>query len=428
MFREIAYATIPAERPESCGDIMTTAPLSARQEWAAKWHLPVIAVFGIVGGTMFPTSSGIFMHELTTTFAWSHVEFASAFTFQVLLGLVTIPLAGRLADRFGSRRVILAGMLPFAASFSLLGLANGSVWQWWGLATLNAFFVACVCPPIWIKPIVVHFNVSRGLALAVALAGIALASSIWPIVSALCIKAFGWRLAYPAMAAMWAVPMFIVTIFFYESGRSAAPAIHVPTAAAEYRSAVLSRTFVCMALAGALFTCVTYGLFVHLVPMLQGNGLTLTAAAGVASMLGIMSIVGRLVVGLLLDRMPTRLLGVAIFLLPAAASLLLWQEGGTLALAMLAVALFGFASGAETDILAYLAARRFPKAVFASVYALATAIFAFSASLGPLLAGATFDASQSYAPFLLLIVPLVSLGALLIWLIPPSHKFGESPS
>lgn len=382
------------------------------------WHRPVIAICGILGATMFPTSSGVFMRVVTTEFGWSHVQFASAFTFQVLLGLITIPIAGRLADRFGSRRVILSGMIPFALTFSLLGLANGSVYLWWATAMMNAFFVACICPPIWIKPVATGFHVSRGLALAVALAGIGLAGAVWPVVGAFCIDAFGWRLAYPAMAALWAVPMFIVTLFFFDRQDRLAPEAETASTVIGYREAVLSRTFICLAMAGGLFSCITYGFIVHLVPMLQHKGLDLKTAAGIAGLMGVMSIFGRIFIGLLLDKLPTHALGIVIFLLPIAASLILQNQGASVVAAMVASAIFGFAAGAETDIMAYLAAKRFPRSLFTSVYALATAVFAFSASLGPLVAGSSFDATQSYELYLALIIPFVVAGAALIWLIP----------
>ena len=160
----------------------------------------VIAMFGIAGVTMFPTSSGVFMRSVVGGFGWSNTQFAAAFLVQVLIGLIAIPAAGRLADRIGARKVVLAGLVPFAASMALLGMADGSIWQWWGLCALNALCIACVSMPIWLKPVAAGFDLSRGLALSIALGGVGLATILWPLLSAYFIGAFGWRAAYVLMA------------------------------------------------------------------------------------------------------------------------------------------------------------------------------------------------------------------------------------
>lgn len=88
--------------------------------------MPFVAMFGIAGVTMFPTSSGVFMQTVAGGFGWSHSQFAASFLVQVLIGLVAMPVAGRLADKIGARKVVLWGILPFAGSMAMLGLANGT--------------------------------------------------------------------------------------------------------------------------------------------------------------------------------------------------------------------------------------------------------------------------------------------------------------
>ena len=397
---------------------------TVRQEWSSKWPLPFVAMFGIAGVTMFPTSSGVFMQAVTGTFGWSRSQFAAAFLIQVLAGLVAIPLAGQLADRVGARKVVLWGIVPFAASLALLGLATGSIWQWWALCLLNALFVGFVSPPIWIKPVVAQFDVSRGLALSVALGGVGLSTMIWPLLAALYIGEFGWRSAYFLIAATWAVPMAILAYFLFDRSSRRVPPPQIVAQRAVLRPYLVSPTFLYLCGAGGLYSCMSYGLFIQLVPIMQGNGLSLAMAATIVGIFGSSSIVGRLLIGYLLDRLPTRMLSVAVFLLPVPATLLLWQSSGSVPMAIAAAAVFGLAGGGETDILAYLAAKRFPKAAFASIYGVATAVFALTASLGPLLAAALFDAWQSYVPFLLMIIPMVCVGALLIWLVP-SHSVAD---
>lgn len=57
------------------------------------------------------------------------------------------------------------------------------------------------------------------------------------------------------------------------------------------------------------------------------------------------------------------------------------------AVALLGAILIGFATGAEMDVVTFVAARTFGTRVFTSIYVLFTSVLAISASLGPLLAG-----------------------------------------
>ncbi|HEX7821656.1 MAG TPA: MFS transporter [Sphingobium sp.] len=92
-------------------------PKSGKQEWAALWPLPFTAMLGIAGASMFAYSSGIFMTSMTRDLGWSRVEFSSAFSIMMLVALVAMPFPGWLADRYGARRIVLIGIVPFALAF-----------------------------------------------------------------------------------------------------------------------------------------------------------------------------------------------------------------------------------------------------------------------------------------------------------------------
>ena len=66
----------------------------------------------------------------------------------------------------------------------------------------------------------------------------------------------------------------------------------------------------------------------HFVPILKDAGAQPLAAAGIASLIGIFSIVGRLGTGVLLDRFPGHIVGAGAFLLPIVAAVLLLFYGG----------------------------------------------------------------------------------------------------
>ncbi|MFC3172683.1 MFS transporter [Novosphingobium bradum] len=397
-----------------------TAPLTARQEWATMWQLPVTTMLGIAGVSAFAYSNGVFLGEITKEFGWTRAQFSGAFTFQMLVGILIAPFAGRMVDRFGTRRVLSVIILPHLAMLAVLGTINGSVTQWQLLCVLSGLIGVFGAPAIWMAAVVRRFDASRGLAVAVSLAGLGLASMIWPLLSAAYVQAFGWRLAFGAIALTFGA-IIIPLIYFYIPRAPVTTAANRPVAP-DLRTEVLpnlrSRTFLFVVVAAGLFGMVTLGLNFHMVPLMKSKGFSLTTAAFLASATGLASFSGRLLTGFLLDRLPTRTIGVIAFLLPIPVVLVLGQSGANLWLNLATVIVFGLASGAETDIITYIIARTMPR-MFGTAYAIAISFVGAAASSGPLLAGALYDRAGSYDLFLMCVIPIVSTGALLIWLLPP---------
>ena len=397
-----------------------------RQEWARMWPLPFVAMLGVAGAGVFAFSSGVFMDELGRDFGWSKTEFTSAMTVTLLVSLVMIPLIGRLIDRIGPRPIALFGIIPAALGTAALGLANGSVWQWWVLCTVQALGCVIVVPPVWLAAVVSQFHASRGLALAVGLAGSGLGTAVWPMLAAVFVEHLGWRLAYPAMALCWAALMLPLTFFLFRS----APARAVPAHVAQdhpagYARSLFSRTFLCLAASGGIMILICYGLMIHFVPILRGEGLDLPTAAGLAGLAGLCSILGRILTGILLDLMPSRLFAVLVFLLPLVVCILLLRAEGAFPLLVLAAVLLGLAMGAESDILTYITSRRFDPSLFGSLYAVIQTVLAVTSIGGSIVAGALYDVAGSYTLFLTALVPLSIVGALLVSLVGNARTAGE---
>lgn len=401
--------------------------VSARQEWGAAWPQPIIGMLGVVAASTFLYSNGILIGVMTKAFGWSRSEFSSALSITMLFGLLFGPIVGRLVDRYGPRRVALVGCCTYLASMSLLATANGSIWQWRLLCVLMGAGIAPLSPTTWITAVSGRFNASRGLALAIVLAGSGAASALWPVVSAHYVAWLGWRATFPALAVTIMIVVLPLTMFFFhgpvpvrrDGGHGPRPKIG-PT--------LLSRTFMCILFGGVLFTSLSLGLVISLVPILTGNGFSLNEAAGIASLVGLTTLLGRFVIGTALDHLPTRLVGLVSFLMPIPTVLLLWQGAGSLPLSIAGVALLGFTTGAESDVLAYLASRRIERSIFASVYAIIIACYTAAAGTGPLIASLLFDKYHSYTPYLFLCVPMALVSAVLIGLLPRvANEHADTP-
>ena len=101
------------------------------------------------------------------------------------------------------------------------------------------------------------------------------------------------------------------------------------------------------------------GLGINAVPILMEEGFSMIAAAEVAGLIGIGTIIGRLGGGLLLDRVDGRYVavGCAIGALTTAV-IFLTSDNSTMA-ASIACVMLGLTAGAEYDACAYLTTRHF---------------------------------------------------------------------
>jgi MFS family permease len=395
-------------------------------EWKRHWPLPLVAMLGITGPAAYSYASGVFMTAMTGEFGWSRTEFSSAFTLQMLLGLFSVPVAGRILDKVGPRRMALMGIIPFTLILSCLGFANGNIWQWLMLSALLPIGTALVMPTIWITGVVRSFEAARGTALAISLAGIGVATAIWPLLAAYFIDAFGWRLAFGAIGLSYAAVILPFTWLLYNP---AEPPSHADDASHEKESSealprllpiFCSANFIGLLIAGGLFAFAQLGMIYHFAPLAQAQGLTLGEAAQVAAIVGIFSIIGRLGTGFLLDWLPLRPLAIGAFsLLLISIFLLFTADGSGLQLTAAAI-LLGLAAGCEMDVLTFVASRRFESRIFGSAYASLSVGLGIMASMGPLAAGKLFDMFGSYDRFLILaaMCDVIAIVAILIVLSP----------
>jgi MFS family permease len=400
------------------------ATSSARQEWAVYWPVPAVSLFGIAGSALFPYSSGVFLGPIVEEFGWSRADFYSAFVAQTLLGLLVMPMVGWAVDRFGPRAVALLGVPIFAAAFASLGLAQDDVWLWRVHCTLAGVFTAFVTPMVWVTAVVGRFHHSRGFAMAVALAGVGFASAVWPLLAAFYLDAFGWRTAFLALALTWGAPVMLLSLIWFRG--PAAPKHSVKEVKdvdrkQAYWRALRSWTLGGVMGAGSVFTGIVFGLTLHLVPIFEAAGHDRVSSAFIAGFAGVSAIVGRLGAGYLLDRFPARRVGACIMVLPVISCVLLLTNGDSLAAGLIAVAFLGLATGGETDVLAYILSREFDYRIFGSIYAVLSAVISVGASVGPMVAGAVFDAGRSYAPFLSIVVPVLFACAVLLLATPKSQ-------
>jgi predicted MFS family arabinose efflux permease len=177
------------------------------------------------------------------------------------------------------------------------------------------------------------------------------------------------------------------------------------------REGLRMSAFYKLVVASGLFTFTALGLIVHFVPILTDRGADPLAAAGIASLVGVFSIIGRLGTGYLLDRLPGHRVGAAVFVLPIFACGLLFWDGANPISQAIAAGIFGITVGAEVDVIAYLASKHFGLKNYGVFFGAMTGALALGVAFGPLAAGAAYDRFGSYGQFLALTMVFMALSS-----------------
>jgi MFS family permease len=176
---------------------------------------------------------------------------------------------------------------------------------------------------------------------------------------------------------------------------------------------VRSRAFRLLVALFFLAAVAILGTVVQFVPMLSDWGLTPAAAGGLAALIGVAAIGGRLVTGLLIDRFPAYAITALLFL-AAAAGLLTLGLGG-LRFAVPGALITGFAIGAEVDLIAFLVARHFAPLAYGKAYGAIYMSFLVGGAIGPAMSGFLNDATGSYTASLIAAAVVLAGSAAVAW-------------
>lgn len=401
-------------------------PEPAGTEWRHNWKVVLAASAGVAASSIISYSSGLFIEPLQHDFGWSRAQVMSGHAIASLAGVICAPFTGLFVDRFGPRRVGIAAVIAMCLATALLGLTGPELWFWRTLWLPVSLAIVLIQPSVWTAAVTSLFASGRGFALSVALCGASICSIVTPPLTFYLIETFGWRLAWAGLGAFWAVLALPPIWFFLSSARDrqrlAQPEGHVaarlPRPSLRH-SGILSLRYVQLLLAGVAIAGVVVTIGVSLVPILSSNGLTRAQAAGIASLLGISSIAGRLTIGMLLDRFSGRFLAAFCVSLPILGVLILIHYPGSGLAASAAVLIFGVSLGAELDVMAYLTSRYFRLANFGFLFGTMAGFIGLAASNGPILLNASFDTLHTYIPALWAAIPICLLSALMFLLLGP---------
>lgn len=396
-------------------------PTTSGQEFKAGWRVLLAAALGVTCGiTAVPIYTiGTFVGPLEDSFAWSRGSIQAAIVFAYTTLIFAGPVAGWVTDKYGARRVALWSVFGISLGVASAAVLADTLWGLYLAYGLIGILGAGTSPVVWTRGVNSWFIRKRGLALGITLMGTGIFATLSPIYVTWAIAEFGWRGGYLALALVPLVVVFpAVYFFFYE--RKDVP-VQPGTRTSEDPSsqqgvdlstAARTGTFWILGLSFLLFSTSISGYIASYIPMLTDAEFSREAAATMAGFIGISVIMGRLIIGYLLDHFPAHFLSAAVMSLPAIGCFL-WAVGATDSLGAIVAAVFiGLAGGAEFDLVAYMTAKFFGMRHYGKIYGVLFSFVIAGAAIGPMIFGFGFDLAGTYTPILFIATALFLIGGI----------------
>ena len=390
------------------------------------WTAVAACAYGLVFGpsVILIMCFGVIMPQLNKEFGWSLAQIGFGASIISIVVMCVAPIQGMLVDRFGVRKVVLTTLPVWAASLMLMAALP---------PRLGIYYLACGLLPVaslglwtlsFLRVPATWFDARLGIALGVANLGPGIGASVVPLVLAGGFAAFGWRLTFVLLGG--AVLVFaspVLYAYLREGSVGRERSLGEAEVGLSVAAAVGQRPFWLMAFQFLTLGAVSTGLLVHQLSILTAGGIPPSSAIGVQALVGLSSIVGRLLTGWLLDRLRTGLVGALIFATGAVGCALLSIKITVLS-AMIAGVSVGFLIGAEFDLLAVLIRRYQGLASFGRIYGLVFAIFQLGGAIGA--AGLGFARSHmgEFFPALHAFIIASTISALLFFLYGP-YRFAK---
>lgn len=388
-------------------------------EFSNGWKPLLAATIGTMCGifTLTNYSQGFFVGPVTAEFGWTPSQFFLSYTVLMCLGLLTGPFIGSIAHKVGLRAIGIIGLIGHSLAYVLLSFNTGSLTHWYLSWALIAVLGAGSLPIVWTGVLNNWFQKHRGKAIGITMAGTGLGAFLLPPLVEYLISNHGWRTAYQGVGlGALLVSLPIVFALFKErpdAGSSQDVIEKISVWGMTRGEAMRTARFWILGVVLFMTVIVVAGVLSNFPRIMTEQGLERGVIAQIAAVMGLTVVVGRLLVGALVDRYWAPGVAACFFILPTVALLLLINVEITFAIAVMVAVMIGLAAGAELDLLAYLTSKYFGPAHYPAIFGVIIAFFTVGAGIAPPIFGASAQAFQGYTTILSISVGLLVLSILL---------------
>jgi sugar phosphate permease len=374
-----------------------------------------LSLFSLVGLSFYGLP--FFYDFWVKEFGWSRATITSGNVFgKIIVGILFGFLAGWVIDRFGPRRLMLAGILM--GGFAVIGLSQVSMlWMFYLCYLFNALGYVCGGPLPNQVLLSRWFDKARGKAMGFAYLGIGIGGAIVPWIAKSLIVNLGWQSALMIIGILMIVVAFPMVLIVKEppdslqERRAAEPP-------APIGSVVKSWPFYLLAIGSMCSIGAVAGTNQHLKLFLSiDHGYSQTDSAKVISLVLASSIAGRLLMGWLADRFPKKYVMLLIYTLVSMAIPLLYFTSTPGVIYIFAI-VFGIAFGGDYMIIPLMTAELFGLKVMGRIMGIIITADGLAEALSPMFVGYLRDRSSNYVNGFASLITLAVIGAIAVALLP----------
>jgi MFS family permease len=378
-----------------------------------------LALFSIVGLALYGLP--FFYDFMVQDFGWTRAQVTSGnFYSKLLIGPLFGFAAGWIVDRFGPRRMMMAGILM--AGMALVGLSfTSTLGLFYFFYLFNALGYVCGGPLPNQVLLSRWFTKSRGKAMGFAYLGIGVGGAVAPLLANRLAQSFGWHGALRTLGLLVVLIALPMAFLIKESPGAEAKVEIKPVSIG---GVLRSWQFYLLAIGSMCSIGAVGGTYQNLKLFLTGDlfrELTKqdaqSAAAHVLSLVLISSLCGRLLMGWLADRLPKKYVMLLIYLIVAGSIPLLFIASAPAALYLFAV-LFGIGLGGDYMIIPLMAAEIFGVKIMGRLMGVVLTADGVAEALAPTLVARLRDSMGSYTTGFSVLIALALVGAAAVSLLP----------
>ncbi|MDD5723794.1 MAG: MFS transporter [Syntrophales bacterium] len=255
----------------------------------------------------------VFFEPLVKEFAWSYTQVSFASSLRGLeMGLLS-PLIGFLVDRFGSRRLLLAGTITVGIGLILMSYTQSLVMFYVAMGFI-AFGAGGCTSVVTMTAVARWFQKNIGKALGIMSAGFGASGLMLPLIVWL-VDVYGWRTALIVLGlGMWLIGIPLALIvrdspeqygYLPDGASSDGPTIRDDSQAMDFSITIWEvlkdRSLLCLNLAEAIRFMVLASVVMHIMPHLSTMGIPRSTAGIIVAAVPLVSIIGRFALGWLGD-------------------------------------------------------------------------------------------------------------------------------
>ena len=279
------------------------------------WVMVILAMFVLATHSMTIYTFGVFLRPVTMEFGWERGALSVAQSITMLVGGVLAIFTGRLSDRYGPRLLVTVSGLLAGMAFLLMSRVS-SLWQAyliWGLL-IGIAFGCCMIPVLSTIPR--WFTRRRGVAVGLTMVGFGLGGVIWPPVAQWLISSCGWQHAYVTLGIVTLIIVIPMAQFMKRSPQviglkpfgdeNVIAKVQSSTPAVEglsLKQVIKTGRFWIFGLVSFGFVFCMQLIVVHIAPHAIDSGILAIVAASIVSIIAAVSLIGRLGIGFLSDRL-----------------------------------------------------------------------------------------------------------------------------